>query len=618
MCGIAGKVSKKKKNNQKNQIKKMLLKMRHRGPDDLNISSSSNFCGGYVRLAINDLEKGNQPFYSLNKEITVYYNGEIYNYKEIKKFLILKGHKFSTNCDGEILPHLYQEMGDEFFKYIEGMFSISLWDNDKKKLILARDYVGEKPLYYTENKKFGLIYASEIKSIAFNSKTDLKLNKQGLWDIPTFLWIPEPATIYNSVKSLLPGQFLVFKNSKIKLKKYEFNEKFIQKKFLFSKKNMKKFLDNIISSRSLSDAKIGTFLSSGIDSSIVTKILSKKKKIKTYTVSFPKIRDIYDNDIGVDEYPDAKKFANKFKINNTKIKLSSKDMLKEFIYISKKSDQPHAISSAIGISIVSKRAKKDGVKVLISGDGADEIFGGYRWYSYLDTIIKLRNNKKKNNVLSITLQSKNINEKKIIEKLSSYNTQNLMQSLHYYGTEAEKKSIFNEKFYKQKKSSCRYFYKKKISTLDIINHDRKFYLTNEMLNKFDRHTMLNSVEGRSPFTSPYIKKIITKYSFKELVKKENLKHVLKNIYNKEIGNEVINRKKHGFNFPIDYCLKNSWKKILEQTFNNRSCLIKKKIINVNSIIQIRKMLNDPEKNHGHTILSFIAIKFWLDNNPWKL
>ena len=132
MCGIAGSVSQKKTNSQKKQIMKMLLKMKHRGPDHLKISSSSNFCGGYVRLAINDLMSGNQPFYSNDKDIIVYYNGEIYNYKTIKEFLKSKGYKFDTHCDGEILPSLYQEVGDDFFKYIDGMFSISLWDKKKK------------------------------------------------------------------------------------------------------------------------------------------------------------------------------------------------------------------------------------------------------------------------------------------------------------------------------------------------------------------------------------------------------------------------------------------------------------------------------------------------------
>jgi len=618
MCGIAGSVSQKKTNSQKKQIMKMLLKMKHRGPDHLKISSSSNFCGGYVRLAINDLMSGNQPFYSNDKDIIVYYNGEIYNYKTIKEFLKSKGYKFDTHCDGEILPSLYQEVGDDFFKYIDGMFSISLWDKKKNKLILARDYTGEKPLYYSYNKDFGLIYASEVKSVAANLKTNLKLNKQSLWDMPTFLWIPEPDTIYKSVKSLLPGQYLIFKKNNVIKRKYVFDEKFIQKKFLFSKKNIKNFLDNIILSRSLADAKIGTFLSSGIDSSIVTKILSKKKNFKTYTVSFPKIDDIYDKNANVDEYIGAKKFAQKIGLKNTKIKLREKEILKEFIAIAKKSDQPHAISSAIGISIVSKRAKKDGVKVLISGDGADEIFGGYKWYSHLDNIIKKKNKKNKNSKIDVTLQSKNIDDKKIIESLSNYNSQNLMQSLHYYGTETEKKSIFNKKFKKKKKSSLRFFYKKKINPMDIINHDRKFYLTNEMMNKLDRHTMQNSIEGRSPFTSPYIKKIITKYSFKELIKKGDLKQILKKNYKREIGSEIINRKKHGFNFPIDYCLKNSWKKTVEETFDRNSCLIKKKIIDTSSITKINKMLNDDNKNHGHTILSFIAMKFWLDNNPWKL
>ena len=619
MCGIAGSVSNLETVSQVNEIKKMLKKMKHRGPDHQNISSSLNFCGGYVRLSINDIGHGNQPFFANNQNTIVYYNGEIYNYQIIKKFLINKGYKFRSNCDGEILPYLYQEFGDNFFKYLDGMFSISLWDKKNKKLILSRDFSGEKPLYYTLNKKFGLVYASEVKSIASNINTNLKINIQSLWDIPTFLWIPEPETIYKSVKSLLPGQYLVYKNKKILIKNYSFKEKFIKKRNLFKKKKIKNFLNKIILSRSLSDAKIATFLSSGIDSSIINKILSKKKKFKTYTVSFPKISDIYEKGAYVDEYEEASKFAKKLGLENVKIKLTSKNILKEFVNISKKADQPNAISSAIGISLVSKRAKKDGVKVLISGDGADEIFGGYKWYSYLENILKYKNKKNKNFQSNITLQSKNIHEKNIIESLSNYNLKNLMQALHYYATEKEKKYIFSNKFQIKKKSSLRFFKNKKnVNEMDIINHDRKFYLTNEMLNKLDRNTMLNSIEGRSPFTSPYIKKIINNYSFKELLKNNELKHLLKKNYINEIGSDVVSRIKHGFNFPIDYYLKKTWKKMLEKTFAKNSCLIKNKIVSHNSLKKIKKMLNDKNKNHGHTILSFIALKFWLDNNPWKL
>ena len=139
------------------------------------------------------------------------------------------------------MPFLYKEFGNNFAKYLDGMFSISVWDKKKKKLLLARDYSGEKPLYYSINKKFGLIYGSEIKSVASHIKTDLKLNKQGLWDIPTFLWIPEPNTIYKSIKSLMPGQYLVYEKNKVILRNFNFDNKFI-KKIICYKKKCKNFL----------------------------------------------------------------------------------------------------------------------------------------------------------------------------------------------------------------------------------------------------------------------------------------------------------------------------------------------------------------------------------------
>ena len=291
----------------------------------------------------------------------------------------------------------------------------------------------------------------------------------------------------------------------------------------------------------------------------------------------------------------------------------------EFKNILINADQPHAVSSAIGISIVSKKAKKDGVKVLISGDGADEMFGGYKWYSYLKQLQKLRKNRNIKVNSSLTFQSKNIQDKDILKSFSNYNSKDLMHALHYYGTEKEKKDIFSLKISNKKKTSLRFFkMKKNYSEIDIINHDRMFYLTNEMLNKLDRNTMLNSIEGRSPFTSPYIKDVIMKYRFNELLKGNKLKFILKNNYYKELGSKIINRKKHGFNFPIDFLLKNQWKKIVYKTFSNNSFLVKNKIIKKDSIIKINEMLYDKEKNHGHTILAFIGISFWLENNQWKL
>ena len=172
-----------------------------------------------------------------------------------------------------------------------------------------------------------------------------------------------------------------------------------------------------------------------------TKCYQKKKKFPTYTVSFPKIRDIYEKNTSVDEYDDASKFAKKLKLRSIKISLNSKIILREFQRILEKADQPHAVSSAIGISLVSKQAKKDGIKVLISGDGADEIFGGYKWYLYLSEIIKLRKLRKKFFKPSLNLQSKNI-DKKILNVMSNYNNKDSMHALHYYGTEIEKKIFF--------------------------------------------------------------------------------------------------------------------------------------------------------------------------------
>ena len=619
MCGISGFITNNSKINRTKTVLSMLKKIKHRGPDHTGIFNSKNFTGGYVRLSINDLNKGNQPFNfnTTYTQIIAFYNGEIYNFLDLKQKLIQKGYKFKTNCDGEIIPSLYNEFGENFVELLEGMFSISIWDSQKKKLLLFRDHLGEKPLYYSTFSK-QIVFGSEVKAILAFPDLNRAINYQSLWDMPTFLWIPEPNTAFKNIRSLPPGSVLTFEKGNLNIKKYSnvhysnYDESFDEKSLI---KETQTLVSHVVKKRNISDAPVGCFLSSGIDSSLVAKISSNvNKNLRTYTVSFEDVKDPYHGG-SIDESKDAKIFAIKLNLINSEIKANSENLKREFKFLIRKMDQPMAISSAIGISMVARRAKQDGVKVLLSGDGADEMFVGYDWYRYLDSILKYRN-KSNESVGNISFQSiGNKNHKNFLRKISKYSSKKMAWAMHYYASEEDKKNLYSKDFSRGFKNSLRFFNDLKNNTtpIDFVNHDRKFYLTNEMLFKLDRCTMLHSVESRSPFTSPIISQLVKKIKFSQMLKNNKLKFLIKKSFSASLPNEIINRKKHGFNVPIDHYLKNQWSDMLRETFSENSFLFKKNLIDKKSILYMDKLLKSRNRLTGHTLLSFVAINSWLKN-----
>tara|TARA_Y100000591_G_C21848028_1_gene709880 strand:+ start:375 stop:2237 length:1863 start_codon:yes stop_codon:yes gene_type:complete len=620
MCGISGFINQNKQFDNKSLILKMLNSIRHRGPDHTEVIQSEEFCGGYVRLSINDIKNGKQPFkININdNEIISFYNGEIYNYLPLKKELQRKGYKFKTRCDGEIIPSLYHEYGEKLFEKLEGMFAISIWDKRNKKLLLGRDHIGEKPLYYLHNNE-EIIFSSEIKSIIKYKPANIKIDHQSIWDIPTFLWVPEPNTIFKEIKSLPFSSYLEFSRGNLKICSYspKSEKKYFKNSSLINKTY--KVVSNSIISRNLSDAPIGCFLSGGIDSSLVAKISHKvSKNLKTYTVAFDRIKDPYT--LGyVDESKDAKKFAKKLKISNTIIKANAKNLKKEFNFLIKNMDQPMAISSAIGISMVARRAKQDGVKVLLSGDGADEMFCGYDWYKYIPQILDLKEGAN-NNESNISFQTIHKKNKSFLKQISKYDYNKLAWALHYYASEYDKHQIFSDNFRNSKKSSLRLFNRfktKKINTIDFINNDRNFYLNNEMLFKLDRCTMLHSIESRSPFTSSMIKNFVAGLKIKDLMKSSKLKYLIKEAFKKDLPQNILNKPKHGFTIPVDHYLLNDWSDLVNETFSKESKIYKMGFIDKKSLNYVNKILKSKNKLSGHTILSYISINSWLENNSWK-
>jgi len=613
MCGIAGYLVKSRTDER--ILKKMVDSLYHRGPDSDGYYRSKEFHMGIRRLKINDLETGDQPLFNENGNIVLFYNGEIYNSPELREFLKKEGHRFKTGSDGEVICHLYEIYGTELFEKLDGMFSVALWIEDERKLILARDIPGEKPLYFSLLSQNEIIFASEIKAMLEFPLPDLSLNFQSIWDFPTFLWIPEPDTVFKGIKALMPGHIMIIDDKGIKIEAYKncFNKKQINLKDEDIIEETRDVVIEAVHSRLLSDVPIGCFLSSGLDSSIVASLAAEKvDKISTFTIGFEDIEDPYHG--RTDESAYAKKLAFLLGTSHHTIKVTADTFLKNLKIFCKYGDQPFGVSSGLGILSIAQAASQAGIKVLLSGDGADECFGGYSWYNYLEPV--LNSSGVKNEESEISFQSFGLPLKERLEVLNHYTPQRRAWAWHYYASERDKSSLFSPELFDGVKSSLRFFYEynddKEWVCEDFIRQDRMFYLPNEMLRKVDRMTMAFSVEGRVPFTSPALLSHGEKLEYRHLVRDGILKWALREAFRERLPADVIERPKHGFNVPVDYWLKNCWSHLMEETFSSGSWLYRHGIIHKDSLAAARNLLNDPLKLHGHTIFTYIMLNIWFD------
>ncbi|MFX0072312.1 MAG: asparagine synthase (glutamine-hydrolyzing), partial [Candidatus Hermodarchaeota archaeon] len=373
MCGIIGEIS-----NQKIDIDKF-TRMRdtliHRGPDDdgLYINSQQNVTLGHRRLSIIDLSPaGKQPMKNEDGTIWLTFNGEIYNFKNIKNELINRGHIFSSNTDSEVIIHGYEEWGVNIIYKLNGMFAFGIWDEKKNQLFLARDRVGIKPLYYYYNNQ-RFIFASEIKAIVEDKEIPRTINPEALKFYFMFAYVPSPLSIWKNINKLSPGHYLILRNNKYTVKKYwdvrlrknSDNEKEVINKI---EENLK----NSIRLRFISDVPVGTLLSGGIDSSIVTAIGSTiKKDLCSYTIGFEPEE--------LSELKYAKLVANHLDIDNKDAILSAANIDDQFDKMLYYYDEPLGVSSIFPTFRVMDLISRD-LKVALSGDGGDELFVGYAWY----------------------------------------------------------------------------------------------------------------------------------------------------------------------------------------------------------------------------------------------
>ena len=547
MCGIAGIVTKRE--NKKEIIEAMSKRIEHRGPDGEGYFFDGDVALAHRRLSIIDLSTGNQPMFNEDDTIVTVFNGEIYNYGELRDELVKAGHKFKSKSDTEVLLHGFEEWYTDLPKHLRGMFAFAIYNKNTKELFLARDNFGIKPLYYTVmNDTF--MFASEIKAFLDTPDFKKELNEEILQAYLEFSFVPTNETFFKGVYRLDAGSSLLYKDGDIKIDKYfklDFKDK--DETLASAVASISEVMKDSVNKHLLSDVEVGSFLSSGIDSSY---IVSLAKPNKTYTVG-------YDID-KYDEIKYAKDLADKLGINNTYKVIKMDEYMKEFPNIMYYLDEPTSDPAAISLYFVAKLASKD-VKVVLSGEGADEFFGGYNYYreevdmkfynkipyfirhligkiasifpeGYGFNFLVRRGEKLENSYIGV---NRNFSEKMARKVLcKDYSLRGIDVTK---GTYEEFKGYSNIH---------------KMQAIDI-----NYWLMKDILLKADRMTMASSLEGRVPFIDKEVFKVASTLPIDYKVTKENTKVALREAAKEVIPTEAYKKKKLGFPVPIREWMKTS-------------------------------------------------------------
>ena len=558
MCGIVGLVTKKEKENT---IKLMNDRIKHRGPDGDGYFIDGDVALGHRRLSIIDLSTGDQPMFNEDGSVVTVFNGEIYNYQELKEELIALGHDFKTKSDTEVLVHGYEEWHTDLPKHLRGMFAFAIYDKNKNEVFLARDNFGIKPLYFAKmNDTF--MFASEIKAFLDVPDFEKVFNESILETYLEFSFVPTNETFFKGVHRLDAGCSLLYKDGEIKLNKYfklDFKEEDMS--FEDAVKNISDVMKDSVEKHLIADVEVGSFLSSGIDSSY---IVSLAKPDKTYTVGYENKK--------YDETMYAKDLAEKLGIKNESKIITKEEYLENISKIMYHLDEPTSDPAAISLYFVAKLASKD-LKVVLSGEGADEFFGGYnyyreevdyKFYNKLPYCVRHIIGK----IASIFPEGRGFNF--LVRRGEKLENSYIGVNRNFSSKMAKKvlKNNYELKAIDVTKDIYNEF--KNYSNIDKMQAiDINFWLMKDILLKADRMTMASSIEGRVPFIDKEVFKVASHLPFDYKVTKENTKVALRAAAKEVIPTEAYKKKKLGFPVPVrEWIKEGDFKEEVEKTLNS--------------------------------------------------
>lgn len=619
MCGIAGVVSFQNNPTISNdKLKAMVDTLYHRGPDESGMAIHGNAAFGMRRLSIIDLSGGSQPIYNEDKSIWTVFNGEIYNFKDLKKELVNNGHIFKTNVDTEVIVHGYEEWGLDFPKHLNGIFAIALHDQKKNKFILVRDHIGIKPVYYSFTNK-RIVFGSEIKAILESKLVEKELNMDALGEFLSWEYIPGESTLFKSINKLGPGKLIEIDLSNPKCEPYEYWDIPINNGSLqnLSESEWIEKIDWQIRKSTkmqmISDVPLGAFLSGGVDSSL---IVASMGEAQTFSIGFD---DPTYNELGW-----ARKVADYLGVDH-KDEIIKPDVLDLFEHLMHFMDDPIGDFSIFPTYLVSRLARKY-VTVSLSGDGGDELFGGYETYlaNYKANQFRRIPSFVRKGIIEPVINSFNPTAKKkgLINKSKRF-----VEGLQYedelsharwrlFLGDMVKQSLFTPDSLAQiKLSSGDHILKlfDKAGDRGVLNRslyvDVKSYLVDNILTKVDRMSMAVSLEARVPYLDTDVVELAFQVPENLKANSKSMKIILKKVAAKYIPHDCVYRPKEGFSIPIKHWLNNEFKPLMNDLLSYQK-IKSDGIFDYNLISKLKDEHSLGKENHSHILWALMVFHDW--------
>lgn len=617
MCGITGIFNYGSQNKlNRADLEGITALLTHRGPDDDGYFLNHQVGLGHRRLSIIDLTTGHQPIYNEDKTVITVFNGEIYNFLELKKNLESKGHRFQTHSDTEVIVHLYEEYGEDFTQHLRGMFAIALWDAVKKKLCLVRDRLGIKPLFYAVDRD-KILFASEIKSIIQYPGFNKKMEWEALHDYLSFMTTTGRKTIFENVHRLLPGEILTCTDRGI-AQRYYWQPQEIQGRRQYSSGQFLEQLQEVVKSHLISDVPLGAFLSGGLDSSTIVALMSRAMDtpVKTFSIGFTGSK-YYD------ETPYARRVAQYLKTDHQEFTVSPrvKDIIPEIL---DHFDEPFAVSSALPTYFLAKLAREK-VKVVLTGDGADELLAGYdyRYWAIRLAGIYDRFPTLKHiplpQLLGGIFKDKKAKLEKFYAQLKADPRLRYFRYLTKFQEEAKwnlySKEIRNEINHDSSKDFCRYY--DEFNSDDTLNRwlyvDMKTSLPDEMLTKVDRMTMAFGLEARVPFLDHKLVEYVLSLPSVAKLKGRTSKYILRQAIADILPQDILKRPKHGFEVPVDEWIRGELKDYA-RGYLNKGFLNEQGIFDGTVVEYLLDEHISHRKNYGHQLWALLMFGVWYEKH----
>lgn len=543
MCGIAGFMGQVE--NRADVIRNMTEVITHRGPDSDGFFTDDNISMGFRRLSIIDLGAGHQPIYNEDKSLVLTFNGEIYNYKDLRKELIAKGHKFYTDTDSEVLVHGFEEWKEDMLPKLRGMFGFAIYNTKDNSLFIARDFFGIKPMHYTQIGN-DFVYASEIKSILEYPKFEKKFNRKALDSYLSFQYAVPPETFFEGVYCLMPGHYLWYKDGEVETTRY-FEARFNLDEEMTEEEavdRIEKVFENSVNAHKIADVEVGCFLSSGVDSSYVSTYFADQK---TFTVGF---------DFGekYNEISWAKNLSEKIGVEHHTHLISSEEFWDAVPTVQYHMDQPLADPSCIALYFVSRLASHY-VKVVLSGEGADELFGGYTCYNdprvfkIYQTIVPHCIRKA---IRAICRKLPDIKGRDYLIRACDKLEERYIGNAFMYDYKQKQELLKDPSIATRPQDLTRkYYYRcRKYDDVTKMQYlDINMWMVGDILLKADRMSMANSLELRVPFLDKEVFKVASSLPTKLRCNKHNTKYAMRKAAVRHMPEATAEKEKLGFPVP---------------------------------------------------------------------